>query len=94
MMKQVVEKALQAELSHHLDEDSAAGNANSRNGFMAKTLKSNFEDMPIPTPRDQAGALEASLIISASFKPISRASSAFCYILGLENQTIAVDYNM
>lgn len=39
LMKQVVEKALQAELSHHLALDSATGNANSRNGFMGKTLK-------------------------------------------------------
>jgi len=39
LMKQVVEKALQAELSHHLDVDNAKGNINSRNGFMGKTLK-------------------------------------------------------
>jgi transposase-like protein len=61
-MKQVVEKALQAELSHHLDEDSAAGNANSRNGFMGKTLKGHFGDMPIQTPRDRAGAFEPTLV--------------------------------
>ena len=42
LMKQVVERALQAELSHPLEIDSATGNANSRNGFMAKTLKGNF----------------------------------------------------
>lgn len=46
LMKQVVERALQPELSHHLDEDSAIGNANSRNGFMGKTLKGNFGEMP------------------------------------------------
>lgn len=62
LMKQVVEKALQAELSHHLDEDSAAGNANSRNGFMGKTLKGSFGDMPIQTPRDRAGAFEPTLV--------------------------------
>lgn len=42
LMKQVVERALHAELSHHLDVDSAMGSANSRNGFMGKTLKGNF----------------------------------------------------
>ena len=39
LMKQFVEKALQVELSLHLENDSATGNANSRNGFMAKTPK-------------------------------------------------------
>jgi hypothetical protein len=34
LMKQVVERTLQAELSHQID--SATGNANSRHGFMAK----------------------------------------------------------
>jgi transposase-like protein len=39
LMKQVVERTLQAELSHHLDIDSATGNANSRHGFMADNHK-------------------------------------------------------
>ena len=55
LMKQVVERALQAELRHHLESDSATGKANSRNGFMAKTLKGEFGEMPIMTPRDRAG---------------------------------------
>ena len=62
LMKQVVEKALQAELSHHLDVDNAIGNINSRNGFMGKTLKGNFGELPIQTPRDRAGAFEPKLV--------------------------------
>lgn len=62
LMKQVVEKALQAELSHHLEIDSATGNINSRNGFMGKTLKGSFGEMPILTPRDRAGAFEPTLV--------------------------------
>lgn len=46
LMKQVVERALQAELSHHLEVDSATGNANSRNGFMGKTLKGTSVKCP------------------------------------------------
>lgn len=57
-MKQVVERALQAELSHHLDVDSATGNAISRNGLWVKPLKGNFGEMSIVTPRDRAGAFE------------------------------------
>jgi transposase-like protein len=37
LMKQVVERTLQAELSHQID--SAIGNANSRHGFMADNHK-------------------------------------------------------
>lgn len=62
LMKQIVERALQAELNHHLDMESAAGNTNSRNGFMGKTLKGNFGEMPIVTPRDRAGAFEPTLV--------------------------------
>lgn len=62
LMKQVVERALQAELSHHLESDSTTGNANSRNGFMAKTLKGEFGEMPILTPRDRAGGFEPMLV--------------------------------
>lgn len=62
LMKQVVEKALQAELSHHLDVDNATGTINSRNGFMGKTLKGNFGELPIQTPRDRAGAFEPTLV--------------------------------
>ena len=58
LMKQVVERALQAELSHHLDVDSATGNAISRNGLWVKPLKGNFGEMSIVTPRDRAGAFE------------------------------------
>ena len=58
LMKQVVEKALQVELSHHLDGDNATGNITSHNGFMVKTLKGNFGELPIQTPRDRAGAFE------------------------------------
>jgi hypothetical protein len=62
LMKQVVERALQAELSHDLEVESAAGNANSRNGFMGKTLKGHFGEMLIQTPRDRAGAFEPTLV--------------------------------
>ena len=61
-MKQVIERALLAELSHHLKVDSATGNTNSRNVFMGKTLKGNFGEIPIKTPRDRAGAFELTLL--------------------------------
>lgn len=61
-MKQVVEKALQEELSHHLEIDSTSGNANSRNGFMGKSLKGTFGEMPIVSPRDRIGAFELTLV--------------------------------
>lgn len=62
LMKQVVERALQAELSHHLDAQGADAQPNSRNGFMGKILKGQFGKIPIQTPRDRNGSFEPVLV--------------------------------
>ena len=62
LMKQVVERALQAELSHHLDAQGADAQPNSRNGFMGKILKGQFGQIPIQTPRDRNGSFEPVLV--------------------------------
>lgn len=60
LMKQLVERSLKAELSSHLEAEESV--ANSRNGFMGKTLKGSFGEMPINTPRDRNGSFEPLLI--------------------------------
>lgn len=62
LMKQVVERALQAELSHHLDAQGVDAQSNSRNGFMGKVLKGQFGQIPIQTPRDRNGSFEPVLV--------------------------------
>jgi len=62
----LVERALGAELTHHLgyEKHSQEGknSGNSRNGTTRKTLKSDLGDMPIEVPRDRNGDFEPQLV--------------------------------
>lgn len=66
LTKRLVEKALDAELTHHLGHaknqpvNNAAGNA--RNGFSPKTLKGEFGELPLQVPRDRQGGFEPQLV--------------------------------
>lgn len=64
LMKQVIETSLKAELSHHLETGKAQLEAkpNSRNGYMAKSLKSEMGQIHIQTPRDRTGSFEPILV--------------------------------
>ena len=66
LTKALVERALNAELTHHLgyEKHSADGNnsGNSRNGTTPKTLKSDLGDMPIEVPRDRRGDFEPQIV--------------------------------
>lgn len=65
--QRVVEKALAGELTHHLGygpgekrpEESAP---NSRNGYSAKTVKTEDGEMEIAVPRDREGSFEPLLV--------------------------------
>ena len=66
LTKAVVERALEAEMAHHLGHGrhepvtNAAGNT--RNGRSHKTLKGDFGEMSIDIPRDRDGDFEPQLI--------------------------------
>ena len=66
LTKAVLERALQAELTHHLgyDKHSPAGNhsGNSRNGKSKKTLKGDFGSMPLEVPRDRNATFEPQIV--------------------------------
>ncbi|EPJ4530214.1 IS256 family transposase (plasmid) [Pseudomonas aeruginosa] len=66
LMKLTVERALAAELDDHLGYDKHApegkNTGNSRNGAMAKTLKGDFGEVEIRTPRDRKGTFEPLLV--------------------------------
>src|SRR5215470_8993331 len=55
--KAVLERAMQAELTHHLGYDKhdpkGHNSGNSRNGKSKKTLKGDFGTLPIEVPRDR-----------------------------------------
>jgi putative transposase len=64
--KAIIERALGAELSHHLGyapgEARPAATANHRNGSSGKTVLTDDGPLPITVPRDRAGTFEPQLI--------------------------------
>src|ERR1035438_773346 len=76
LQKRLLEKALGAELTVHLGyskHDAAGDNTgNSRNGTSPKTLKGEFGNMELATPRDRNGSFEPQIV--AKGQQIGRAS--------------------
>src|ERR1700683_2988162 len=66
LTKVLMERAIQAEMTEHLGyekHDPVGHNSgNSRNGATAKTLKGEFGEMPLETPRDRNGSYEPRII--------------------------------
>lgn len=61
MLKNFLEKALEAEMSDHLDQDERS-KGNKRNGKGKKTIKSGFGTFDIETPQDRKSNFEPELI--------------------------------
>ena len=66
LTKALVERALSAELTQHLgyEKHDPAGyhTGNARNGATSKTLKGNFGEMELETPRDRNGTFEPKMV--------------------------------
>ena len=66
MLKAVLERGLQAELTQHLgyDKHDPAGNGsgNSRNGSTPKTVLTEVGPVPLDVPRDRAGTFTPTLV--------------------------------
>jgi len=66
LKKALIERALGAELTHHLGyekgDPSGRGSGNSRNGTSAKTILTEDGEIEIEVPRDRAGSFEPQLI--------------------------------
>src|SRR6202795_741343 len=66
LTKALLERAMQAEMTEHLGyekHDPAGHNSgNSRNGATTKTLKGDFGEIPLETPRDRNGSYEPKII--------------------------------
>jgi putative transposase len=66
LTKAVLERALNAELTHHLGyekHDPAGHNSgNSRNGTSAKTVKGEFGEIVVETPRDRNSSFEPQIL--------------------------------
>lgn len=66
LTKAVLERALEAEMSHHLGYEKHApagrGSGNSRNGATAKKLQGDFGEIELETPRDRNGEFEPRIV--------------------------------
>jgi len=66
LTKAVLQRALQAEMTHHLGHEKHAPvsnkSGNARNGSSKKTLKGDFGTMQIEIPRDREGSFEPVII--------------------------------
>jgi putative transposase len=66
LTKQLIEKMLEAELTHHLGYDkyssSSQNQSNSRNGKSTKTIKTGTGELEIAVPRDRESSFEPSLM--------------------------------
>jgi putative transposase len=64
--KAVLEAAMKAEMSEHLGyekyDPGGRNSGNSRNGKTSKTLKGEFGEIELETPRDRAGEFEPRLV--------------------------------
>lgn len=66
LTKAVLERALQTEMTEHLGYEKhhpvGYNSGNSRNGVTRKTLKGDFGELPLETPRDRSGSYEPQII--------------------------------
>lgn len=62
LKRALAERALNAEMDHHLDGEAAEGRPNSRNGYGRKTLLTDTGKLPIAVPRDRLATFEPQLI--------------------------------
>jgi putative transposase len=64
--KRVVERAMQGEMAEHLgyEKHDPEGNnsGNSRNGVTSQTLKGDFGEVEVETPRDRNGEFEPRMV--------------------------------
>jgi putative transposase len=64
--KAVLERAMQGELTHHLGyakrDPSGNNSGNSRNGVTRKTLKGDFGEVELETPRDRNGEFAPQIV--------------------------------
>ena len=62
LKRALTERALNAEMDHHLDGEAAEGRPNSRNGYGRKTVTTGTGRIELEIPRDRAGSFDPALI--------------------------------
>src|SRR5579859_5631763 len=74
LKKALLERALGAELTHHLGyekgDPAGRGTGNSRNGTSSKALLTDDGEIEIEVPRDRAGTFEPVIVAKGQTRPL------------------------
>jgi len=62
LKKALVERALNAEMDHHLANEAEDGRTNHRNGYSKKSVLTDTSKIAIEVPRDRTGSFDPQLI--------------------------------
>jgi putative transposase len=62
LIKELVETALEAEISMHLNSEQSESKSNRRNGYNKKNMKSSSGSFELCTPRDRNGKFEPQIV--------------------------------
>jgi putative transposase len=62
LKRSIAERALNAEMDHHLAAETADGGSNSRNGYSKKTVLTDSGKLGISVPRDRLSTFDPQLI--------------------------------
>lgn len=62
LKKALAERALNAEIDHHLESGEPGGRSNSRNGYGRKTVLTDTGKIALDVPRDRLGTFDPQLI--------------------------------
>ena len=62
LKKAIAERALNAELEHHLETGEPDGRANGRNGYSAKSVLTDTAKLALQIPRDRLSTFDPQLI--------------------------------
>jgi putative transposase len=62
LKKALAERALNAEMDHHLEAEAAEGPSNRRNGYGRKTVLTETGRIELEVPRDRTGSFDPQLI--------------------------------
>src|SRR3954463_13116303 len=62
LKKALAERALNAELDHHLETGEPDGRANGRNGYSAKSVLTDTAKLDLQIPRDRLGTFDPHLL--------------------------------
>ena len=62
LKRAIAERALNAEMDHHLSSEAADGKSNSRNGYGRKTVLTDSGNLGIAVPRDRLSTFDPQLV--------------------------------